>query len=235
MARRKLAAVDIQGIGMTSQRTRNRLMDRLREKGISNEDVLKVMSKVPRHLFMDEALASRSYEDTALPIGHGQTISQPYIVARMTELLLASEHPLQKVLEVGTGSGYQAAVLAPFVTKLHTVERIEALYTHTRDLLYDLGYRNIRTSLSDGSWGIQQEAPFDGILVTAAPEEIPTALAEQLAIGAQLIIPTGAKNQQQELRIMTRNSETEFTTEVIESVQFVPLISDSGPHSTNNP
>lgn len=227
MARRNLSTADIQGIGMTSQRTRNRLMERLREKGISNEEVLRIMSKVPRHLFMDEALATRSYEDTALPIGHGQTISQPYIVARMTELLLASERPLEKVLEVGTGSGYQAAVLGPLVKKLYTVERIEALYQHTRDLLRDLGYRNITTRLSDGSWGLEQEAPFDGIMVTAAPETIPDALAEQLAIGARLIIPTGAQNQQQELRIMTRVSETEYNTEVIESVQFVPLISDS--------
>lgn len=231
MARRKLTAVDIQGIGMTSQRTRNRLMDRLREKGIENEDVLKIMSKVPRHLFMDEALASRSYEDTALPIGHGQTISQPYIVARMTELLLTSERPLQKVLEVGTGSGYQAAVLAPFVDKLHTVERIEALYLHTRALLRDLDYRNISCKLSDGNWGLEQIAPFDAIIVTAAPEAIPPALASQLAIGAQLIIPTGAQNQQQELRMMTRISESEYNTEVIESVQFVPLVSDSAQQS----
>lgn len=227
MARRNLSTADIQGIGMTSQRTRNRLMERLREKGISNKDVLRIMSKVPRHLFMDEALASRSYEDTALPIGHGQTISQPYIVARMTELLLASERPLERVLEVGTGSGYQAAVLGPLVKKLYTVERIEALYLHTRDLLRDLGYRNIKTKLSDGSWGWEQEAPFDGIVVTAAPETIPEALPEQLAIGARLIIPTGAQNQQQELRMMTRINETEYSTEVIESVQFVPLISDS--------
>lgn len=212
---------------MTSQRTRNRLMERLCEKGIANNDVLRIMSKVPRHLFMDEALATRSYEDTALPIGHGQTISQPYIVARMTELLLASERPLERVLEVGTGSGYQAAVLGPFVKKLYTVERIEALYLHTRDLLHDLGYRNIQCTLSDGSWGLTREAPFDGIMVTAAPETIPTALAEQLAVGARLIIPTGAQNQQQELRIMTRLSEAEYNTEVVESVQFVPLISDS--------
>ena len=227
MARRKLTNADIKGIGMTSQRTRNRLMERLREKGIANEDVLQIMSKVPRHLFMDEALSSRSYEDTALPIGHGQTISQPYIVARMTELLLASPHPLERVLEVGTGSGYQAAVLGPLVKKLYTVERIEALYLHTRELLHDLGYRNITTKLSDGSWGLEREAPFDGIVVTAAPETIPEALPEQLAIGARLIIPTGAQKQQQELRVLTRISETEYNTEVMESVQFVPLISDS--------
>ncbi len=229
MVRRKLTTSDIQGIGMTSQRTRNRLIERLRVKNIAHEDVLRIMSKVPRHLFMDEALASRSYEDTALPIGHGQTISQPYIVARMTELLLASEYPLERVLEVGTGSGYQAAVLAPFVKKLYTVERIETLYLHTRELLYALDYRNIHCRLSDGSWGLEPEAPFDGIIVTAAPESIPQALPGQLAIGARLIIPTGAQNQQQELRMMTRLSETEYKTEIIESVQFVPLVSDTNP------
>jgi protein-L-isoaspartate(D-aspartate) O-methyltransferase len=217
----------IQGIGMTSQRTRNRLMQRLREKGIKNEHVLDVMSKVPRHLFMDEALASRSYEDTALPIGHGQTISQPYIVARMTELLLAGERPLHNVLEVGTGSGYQAAVLGAFVQHLYTVERIEALYKHTRDLLYDLGYRNINAKLSDGSWGLKQCAPFDGIIVTAAPEEVPETLPEQLAIGGRLIIPTGPQNKEQKLQVITRTSEHSYLTETHESVQFVPLIRDS--------
>ena len=145
----------------------------------------------------------------------------------MTELLLASPHPLERVLEVGTGSGYQAAVLGPLVKKLYTVERIEALYLHTRELLRDLGYRNITTKLNDGSWGLEREAPFDGIVVTAAPETIPEALPEQLAIGARLIIPTGAQKQQQELRVLTRISETEYNTEVMESVQFVPLISDS--------
>ena len=218
---------EIQGIGMTSQRTRNRLMDRLRDKGIDNEDELRIMSKVPRHLFMDEALSSRSYEDTALPIGHGQTISQPYIVARMTGLLLESQRPLNKVLEVGTGSGYQAAVLAPFVQKLHSVERIAALYHQTKGLLHGLGYRNINTSLSDGSWGLKHEAPFDGILVTAAPETVPEALLEQLAVGARLIIPTGQGNGQQVLKVITRTSEKDFHNQDHESVQFVPLIRDS--------
>ncbi len=216
----------IKGIGMTSQRTRNRLMDRLREKGISNEAVLDVMSKVPRHLFMDEAMASRSYEDTALPIGYGQTISQPYIVARMTELLLAGERPLHKVLEIGTGSGYQAAILGAFIPDLYTVERIDALYKQTRDLLHDLGYRNITTKLSDGSWGLKKNAPFDGIIVTAAPETVPEALPEQLAIGARLIIPTGPQGSAQSLQIITRTGENTYDTEITESVQFVPLVRD---------
>ncbi len=221
--------LDIKGIGMTSQRTRNRLVQRLREKGIQNEAVLDVMSKVPRHLFMDEALASRSYEDTSLPIGHGQTISQPYIVARMTELLLASERPLQKVLEVGTGSGYQAAVLGAFIEKVYSVERIEPLFRQTRELLAALGFRNIRTSLSDGSWGLQHEAPFDAIMVTAAPETVPSALLEQLAVGARLIIPTGKQGQPQVLQLITRLDQEHYRTEEYEAVQFVPLISDSRP------
>lgn len=222
MAKREL---DVQGIGMTSQRTRNRLVERLREKGIRNEDLLFVMSKVPRHLFVDEALASRSYEDTALPIGHGQTISQPYIVARMTELLLEGENPPQKVLEVGTGSGYQAAVLAPLVKTVFTVERIEPLFRTTRVLLNELGYRNIRTYLSDGNWGLAQDAPFDAIIATAAPEKVPPALLEQLAIGGRLVIPTGRQSGPQVLQLITRVGETEYSTADHEYVQFVPLIS----------
>lgn len=222
MAKREL---DVQGIGMTSQRTRNRLVERLREKGIRNDDLLFVMSKVPRHLFVDEAMASRSYEDTALPIGHGQTISQPYIVARMTELLLEGENPPQKVLEVGTGSGYQAAVLAPLVKTVFTVERIEPLFRTARTLLNDLGYRNIRSYLSDGNWGLEQEAPFDAIIATAAPEKVPSALLEQLAIGSKLIIPTGSQGGVQVLQCVTRIGENEYSTANHEYVQFVPLIS----------
>lgn len=219
-----LTRLEIEGIGMTSQRTRDRMILRLREQGIKNEALLEVMRKVPRHLFMDQALATRSYEDTALPIGHGQTISQPYIVARMTELLLASEQPLEKVLEVGTGSGYQAAILGKLLPKIYTVERIPALYKQARHLLDELGYRNIRTSLSDGSWGINHEAPFDAILVTAAPEEIPQALLEQLAIGARLIIPTGKQGEAQLLKVITRKTETDYQEQSLESVQFVPLV-----------
>jgi len=219
-----LSRLAIEGIGMTSQRTRDRMIQRLREQGIKNEKLLDVMRKVPRHLFMDAALATRSYEDTALPIGHGQTISQPYIVARMTELLLASEQPLERVLEIGTGSGYQAAILGQLITKVYTVERIPTLYKQARELLDELGYRNIRTSLSDGSWGITYEAPFDSIIVTAAPEEVPQALLEQLAMGARLIIPTGKQGAAQELKVITRLDETEFQEQIIEPVQFVPLV-----------
>lgn len=219
-----LRKLDIEGIGMTSQRTRNRLVERLREKGICNEAVLQVMSRTPRHLFVDEALASRSYEDTALPIGHGQTISQPYIVARMTELLLESDPPPRKVLEVGTGSGYQAAILAPLVEKLVTVERIEPLFRATRELLYALGYRNIHAYLSDGSWGLAREAPFDAIIATAAPEEVPPALLEQLAVGGKLVIPVGRQGGIQVLQVITRQSETSYTTIEYEAVQFVPMI-----------
>lgn len=219
-----LTRLEIEGIGMTSQRTRDRMIQRLREQGIKHDALLEVMRKVPRHLFMDQALATRSYEDTALPIGHGQTISQPYMVARMTELLLASEQPLEKVLEVGTGSGYQAAILSKLIPKIYTVERIQALYKQARQLLEELGYRNIRTSLSDGSWGVNYEAPFDGILVTAAPEEIPQALLEQLAIGARLIIPTGKQGEGQLLKVVTRTTETDYQEQIIETVQFVPLV-----------
>lgn len=219
-----LTRLEIEGIGMTSQRTRDRMIQRLREQGIKHDALLEVMRRVPRHLFMDQALATRSYEDTALPIGHGQTISQPYIVARMTELLLASEQPLEKVLEVGTGSGYQAAILSKLIPKIYTVERIQALYKQARQLLDELGYRNIRTSLSDGSWGVNYEAPFDGILVTAAPEEIPQALLEQLAIGARLIIPTGKQGEGQLLKVVTRTTETDYQEQIIETVQFVPLV-----------
>ncbi|HPQ94318.1 MAG: protein-L-isoaspartate(D-aspartate) O-methyltransferase [Thiothrix sp.] len=221
----------IQGIGMTSQRTRDRLVEQLQTRGIRNEAVLKVISKVPRHLFVDEALAHRAYENTALPIGHGQTISQPYIVARMTELLLAGERPLDKVLEVGTGSGYQAAVLGAFSTRLYTVERIEPLYRQARKLLRDLGYRNIQASLSDGTWGLPAQAPFDGILVTAAPQDIPAALLEQLAEGARLVIPVGTP---QELRVVTALKDGHFRHETIEPVQFVPLLSDPIIHKTTN-
>lgn len=216
--------LDVQGIGMTSQRTRNRLVARLREKGIRNEAVLAVISKTPRHLLVDEALASRAYEDTALPIGHGQTISQPYIVARMTELLLDGANPPRKVLEVGTGSGYQAAVIAPLVDQVFTVERIEPLYRATREVLQALDYRNIRTYLSDGSWGLASEAPFDAIIATAAPEEVPPALLEQLAIGAKLIIPVGKQGGLQWLQVITRMDDGTYTTVNHEAVQFVPMI-----------
>ena len=215
--------LNIHGIGMTSQRARDRLIDCLEAKGIKDKNVLRVLKKLPRHLFMDEALASRSYENTALPIGHGQTISQPYIVARMTELLIAGRMP-EKVLEVGTGSGYQAATLGALVKELHTVELIEPLYRSSRDLLYKLGFRNIRTHLSDGSWGWKQNAPYDAIIVTAAPDEIPQALLDQLVVGGRMVIPVGKQNATQILQVITRDSSDSYTTENFESVQFVPLV-----------
>jgi len=217
---------DIKGLGMTSQRTRDRLITRLKEKGIHNAEVLRIMSLVPRHLFVDEAMATRSYEDASFPIGHGQTISQPYIVGRMTELLLESG-PLDHVLEVGTGSGYQAAILGGLVKNLHTVEVIPELYRQGRDLLYKLGYRNIRTHLGDGSWGWQEAAPYDAIMVTAAPDEIPNALIQQLKIGGRLVIPVGAQNGEQILQLVTRSSESKYSVENFESVVFVPLVSSS--------
>ena len=226
-----MSELDIQGIGMTSQRTRDRLIDRLQQKGITNSEVLRVMRLVPRHLFVDEAMASRSYEDSALPIGHGQTISQPYIVALMTELLVENNNKkdetfrLGKVLEVGTGSAYQAAVLGGLVKELHTVETIPALYRHSRDILYKLGYRNIRTHLGDGSWGWPDAAPYDAIIVTAAATEIPQALIQQLTIGGRMVIPVGAQNTEQNLQLITRTNEHDFSITEQGAVVFVPLVS----------
>ncbi|MFA7096055.1 MAG: protein-L-isoaspartate(D-aspartate) O-methyltransferase [Gammaproteobacteria bacterium] len=215
----------LRGIGMTSQRTRDRLVQRLREEGIKNPAVLEVMREVPRHIFVDEALASRAYEDTALPIGHGQTISQPYIVARMTEILLAEGVP-EKVLEVGTGSGYQTAVLARLVPQVYTVERIEAFLRPARERFRMLGLRNIRLKHSDGSWGWPEHGPYPAILVTAAPEEIPAALLEQLAPGGRLVIPVGPRGKQT-LALITRGAEG-YERVDIERVSFVPLLGGTG-------
>jgi protein-L-isoaspartate(D-aspartate) O-methyltransferase len=212
---------DIQGIGMTSQRTRDRLVERLREKGIESLSVLDVMRRTPRHLFVDEALSSRAYEDTALPIGYSQTISQPYIVARMTEELIRGHVP-HKVLEVGTGSGYQTAVLAQLVAQVYTVERIDALVKTARLRLRELGLANVRVKHSDGSWGWSQQAPFDAILVTAAPPEIPTALLEQLVDGGRLVIPVGG-GRSQTLAVVKRRG-TVCEREDLEQVNFVPLL-----------
>lgn len=214
----------IHGIGMTSQRTRDRLIERLREKGIRNEQVLEVMRRTPRHLFVDEALSSRAYEDTALPIGYNQTISQPYIVARMTEILIETRP--QKVLEVGTGSAYQAAVLAQLVPKVYTVERILALVPFARQRLRELNLRNVSLKQSDGSWGWPQQAPFDAILVTAAPAEIPPALLDQLADGGRMVIPVGTGSGQT-LAVITRKGDG-YRREDIEPVSFVPLVGGAG-------
>ncbi|MBI3570469.1 MAG: protein-L-isoaspartate(D-aspartate) O-methyltransferase [Gammaproteobacteria bacterium] len=211
------------GIGMTSARTRERLLQQLRDEGIRDERVLQAIRDVPRHLFVDEALASRAYENTALPIGHGQTISQPYIVARMTEALLACQ-PMRRVLEIGTGSGYQAAVLAGLVDEVYTVERLEPLMKQGRKRLRELGYRNVHVKLSAVGIGWPQHAPYDGILVAAAPVELPAALLEQLAPGGCLIAPVGGPAMQ-ELRLVRRTEEG-FTHERLELVNFVPLILD---------
>lgn len=211
----------LQGIGMTSQRTRDRLVQRLQEEGISNLQVLEVISHTPRHIFVDEALASRSYEDTALPIGHGQTISQPYVVARMTAALLESG-PLNKVLEVGTGSGYQAAVMAPLAGEVYSVERIQPLLDQARARLTELQLRNVRLKHSDGSWGWPEFAPFDAIIATAAPEQVPEALLQQLAIGGRLVMPVGPQGVQ-ELVLLTR-TEDGIERQVLDKVSFVPML-----------
>lgn len=211
---------NLKGIGMTSERTRGRLVSRLRDQGISDEIVLDTIRSTPRHLFIDEALAHRAYEDTALPIGFNQTISQPYIVARMTECLLAAG-PLSRVLEIGTGSGYQTAILAQLIEKVYTVERIQGLHDRARDHLKLLKIRNIQFKYDDGNIGWADRGPFDGIIVTASPRHIPEGLLSQLADGGRLIIPVGDTEQQ--LKLVTRQGD-EFDTEILEDVHFVPLL-----------
>lgn len=213
---------DRRGIGMTSQRTRDRLINRLKDQGIHNVDLLNVMRELPRHLFVDEALASRAYEDTALPIGHGQTISQPYSVAKMTQILLEGM-PKKKVLEIGTGSGYQTAVLSRLAERVFSVERIEPLQNQARERFYQFKYNNIRLKYSDGSWGWEEHAPYDGIIVTCAPEVVPEALLKQLAPGGRLVIPVG-QSQKQSLRVIDRNGSA-FEEQVLDDVSFVPLLS----------
>lgn len=209
------------GIGMTSQRTRDRLVERLREQGIHDMRVLSVIREVPRHLFIEEALAHRAYEDVSLPISHGQTISQPYIVARMTEALLETT-PMEEVLEVGTGSGYQAAVLARLVRRVYSVERIKALSVQARQRYRELNIRNIRLKHSDGGMGMPEYAPFDGIIVTAAPEGIPHALIEQLRIGGAMIMPIG--NREEQILIRVIRTEEGYEKEFLERVTFVPML-----------
>src|SRR5688572_27182876 len=209
------------GIGMTSARTRDRLVQRLREQGIANLAVLDRVRNVPRHIFVDEALGSRAYEDTALPIGYGQTISQPYIVARMTEALLEGG-PLANVLEIGTGCGYQTAVLAPLVERLYTVERIEPLIARAKQRLKELGIRNVRFRHGDGSLGWKAHAPFDGILVAAAPLTVPEPLLKQLAIGGRLVVPVGPEGEQELVRLTRRESTIEKRS--LGAVAFVPLL-----------
>jgi protein-L-isoaspartate(D-aspartate) O-methyltransferase len=209
------------GIGMTSARTRDRLVQRLREQGIANLAVLERIRNVPRHIFVDEALGSRAYEDTALPIGYGQTISQPYIVARMTEALLEAG-PADKVLEVGTGCGYQTAVLAPLVRRLFTIERIEPLLARAKERLKELGIRNVRFRHGDGTLGWSAHAPFDGILVAAAPLTVPDALIKQLKVGGRLIVPIGPEGEQELVRFTRGDPRVE--RESLGPVAFVPLL-----------
>ena len=212
---------DLQGIGMTSQRTRDRLVARLREQGIDNNEVLACMGAVPRHIFVDEAMAHRSYEDTALPIGHNQTISQPFIVALMTQLL-CDVKPRQ-VLEVGTGSGYQTAVLSYFCHRLYSIERISALTKRAQKRLAAMSVKNTVLKHGDGYGGWEVHAPFDAIMVTAAPPVVPEALLDQLAVGGRLIVPVG-DDAVQELIVIDRTKDG-FLERVHDRVKFVPLVS----------
>lgn len=212
------------GIGMTSARTRERLVQALRAQGIRNETVLEQIRNVPRHLFVDEALATRAYENTALPIGLGQTISQPYIVARMTEALLESAP--RKVLEVGTGCGYQTAVLAPLVKVVYSIERIKALLDRAKVRIKDLNIHNVHFRHGDGFKGWAGHAPYDAILLAAAPLEIPQPLLNQLAPGGRLIVPVGPEGRQELQRITRRGDD--FHTETLGLVSFVPLLKGLG-------
>ncbi len=213
------------GIGMTSARTRERLVQRLMDQGISNSVILDRIRNVPRHLFVDEALASRAYEDSALPIGHGQTISQPFVVALMTQALVGQrdlEELPAKVLEVGTGCGYQTAVLSPLCRQVFTIERVRDLSRAARGRLRELGVGNVRFRHGNGMEGWPGQAPFDGILVAAASTAIPAALTEQLALGGRLILPVGQPGEQELLRI-TRTEEG-YERERLCWVSFVPLL-----------
>lgn len=213
-----------EGIGMTSKRTRDRLIQRLLDQGITNQDVLDVMGATPRHIFLDEALSHRAYEDTALPIGYSQTLSQPYIVARMTEILLGAGGKLDRVLEIGTGSGYQTAVLAPLVGEVLSVERIKPLQDKARERMRKLGYRNVRFKHADGGMGWPEEGLFQGILSAAAPRTIPQALLDQLAPDGVLVIPVG--DEPQYLTMVIREGDSDiFRTDKLEAVKFVPLLS----------
>jgi protein-L-isoaspartate(D-aspartate) O-methyltransferase len=209
------------GLGMTSQRARDRLVERLAAEGIRHRRVLDVIRQLPRHLFIDEALASRAYEDTALPIGQGQTISQPWVVARMTEALIEHGIP-KKVLEIGTGSGYQAAVLAALVEKVYTVERIEELLRNARRRFRKLGIANIRSKHDDGRLGWPEEAPFGAIILTAAGAELDEALLDQLAPDGCLVAPVGPPGRQTLLRL--RGVDGEWVRESLGAVSFVPLL-----------
>jgi protein-L-isoaspartate(D-aspartate) O-methyltransferase len=216
---------DPRGIGMTSQRARDRLVAQLAEMGIKSTRVLDILRNTPRHLFIDEALASRAYENTALPIGHGQTISQPYIVARMTEALL-DDRTLHKVLEIGGGCGYQTMILSQLADQVFTIERIAALAQKLTERMREMKCFNVSVRHADGSLGWAKHAPYDGILVAAAPLGVPKKLLDQLAVGGRLVIPVGASGRQQLLRI-TR-TEQGYDEEILNEVSFVPLLGGIG-------
>jgi len=208
------------GIGMTSERTRRRLIELLADMGIQNQSVLSVMQAIPRHLFVDEALSSRAYENTALPIGYGQTISQPYIVALMTQTLL--NQPRDNVLEIGTGCGYQTAVLAALCKKVVSVERILKLHRQARDRLYDLQVRNVVFRHGDGFAGLSESGPYDGILAAAVSEDVPQELLDQLTIGGRVVMPVGRGDKQ--VLVVIDKTTTGYQKQEIQSVRFVPRL-----------
>ena len=206
---------------MTSERTRIRLVKQLKDMGISNPEVLNAIQTTPRHLFVDEGLASRAYENTALPIGHGQTISQPYIVARMTELLLENG-PLGKVLEIGAGCGYQSVILSQFANQVYAIERIAPMAIKLREKIQQLRYRNIIVKHGDGMEGWPENGPYDAILAAAAPVTVPPKLLEQLKIGGRLVIPVGHEGSQ-DLLLITREDESSYNEVKLDTVSFVPM------------
>lgn len=216
-----LVSIRLSGIGMTSQRTRMRMIKRLRDQGITDEVVLSVMNTIPRHIFIDEALASRAYEDVSLPISYGQTISSPWIVARMSELMRANSN-LDKVLEIGTGCGYQTAVLAQLARQVYSIERIGPLLTRTRIRLHKLQIRNIYLKHADGLLGLPEASPFDGIIITAVMTYIPPVLLEQLAVGGRIVYPKGS--QKQNLCIIEKTLHG-YVEDILEAVNFVPILS----------
>lgn len=220
-----MTPLQLQGIGMTSQRTRDRLITRLMGKGIKNREVLEVIANTPRHLFVDEALSHKAYEDTALPIGYGQTISQPYTVAKMTEIILEAGE-LDNVLEIGTGCGYQTLVLSQLVRRVYSVERIAPLQKKAKERMQLLRVNNVRFQHSDGNWGWPDEGPFDAILSCAAPESIPMDLIAQLKVGGRLLMPVGPDGKQM-LHLLIRE-EDGVIKKIIEPVNFVPML--SGTH-----
>jgi protein-L-isoaspartate(D-aspartate) O-methyltransferase len=216
-----MTAGSLHGIGMTSQRTRARMIERLREQGIRNEAVLAAIAAVPRHVFVEEALASRAYEDTALPLGLGQTISQPYVVARMIELLLNGRQGLGRTLEIGAGCGYQAAVLAQLTSEVYAIERLAPLLEKAKANMRKLQQFNVRLKYADGQFGLPEAAPFDSIIVAAATPKVPPALLEQLAMGGRLVLPLGAAEQY--LSFIERTPQA-YVESRLDAVRFVPLL-----------